>query len=46
MPPPWDFRSRERVRLGPRQNQAKMSAGLDKTDYERLIHLVLQNYPP
>ena len=32
--------------LGSRQNLAKMSGGLDKTDYERLIHLVSQNDPP
>ena len=32
--------------LGPRQYPAKMSGGLDKTDYNRLIHLVSQNSPP
>ena len=46
MPPPQDFRSIKRTWLGSGQNQAKMSGGLDKTDYERLNHLVSENNPP
>ena len=32
--------------LSSRKNQTKMSGGLEKTDYERLIHPVSQNNPP
>ena len=46
MPPPLDFRSGKRAWLGFRQNQAKISAGLNRTDNEKLIHLVSQNDPP
>ena len=41
-----DLHSGKGAWLGSRQNLAKMSGGLDKTDYERLIHLVSQNDPP
>ena len=46
MPPRRDFRSGKRAWLDSRQNQAKMSGGLDKTNYERLIHLVSPSSPP
>ena len=46
MPPPRDFRCGKGAWLGSRQNLAKMSGGLNKTDYERLIYLVSQSDPP
>ena len=46
MPRLRDFRSRKGAWLGSHQNLAKMSGGLQKTDSERLIHLVSQNHPP
>ena len=46
MLPMRDFRSGKRAWLGSCQNEAKMSEGLDKTNYETLIHLVSQNNPP
>ena len=44
MPPPRDFRSGKGAWLSSRKNQAKMPGDLNKTDYERLVHLVLQIY--
>ena len=41
-----DLHSGKGAWLGSRQNLAKMSGGLDKTDYERLIRLVSQNNSP
>ena len=41
-----DFRCGKGAWLGSRKNLAKMSGGLDKTDYESLIRLVSQNNSP
>ena len=46
MSPQCDFQGGKRAWLGSCQNQAKVSAGLDKTDFGRLIHIVSQNDPP
>ena len=45
MPPPWDFRSRKGLWIGSCQSPAKMSGGLNKIDYSRIIDLVSQNSP-
>ena len=42
MPPLQDFRSGKGVWLGSYQNQAKMSGGVDKTDYERFSSCVAE----
>ena len=42
MPPPQEFCSGKGAWLSSRQTSAKMSGGLNKVGYEKLIHLVLQ----
>ena len=43
MPLPRDFRGGKGAWLNSCQNLAKMSGGLSKAQYERLIHLASQN---
>ena len=43
MPLPRDLRGGKGARLSSRQNSTKKSGGLNKAEYERLIHLVSQN---